>query len=202
MKRDLYLQGEERFGPISSRFYSMFAVKGLAGMYSLAINDITKTKATKILEIGAGPGSLAVELAKRMPRSQVYCVDPSKAMIAIGLKKIRKRGLNNARYLLGSSRYVPLKLKFDVIFSTLSFHHWKDKSGSIAYLTKLLNPNGSILIYEYDKDKLKTLPKIFMGAHALSRSDIKKLYINSEYSIKILKKGNFIVLKIKHKNHK
>jgi hypothetical protein len=40
------------------------------------------------------------------------------------------------------------------------------------------------MIYEYDKDKLKTLPKIFMGDHALSRSDIKKLYINSEYSIK------------------
>ncbi len=202
MEKDFYLKGEERFGPLSSRLYSVFAVKGLAGMYSLAINDITRKGAGRILEVGAGPGDLAVKLAEMMPESEVYCIDPSKTMRDIGMKKIKKRGLNNMRYLLGSSRNVPLKLKFDVIFSTLSFHHWKDKSGSIAYLTKFLKPNGSIMIYEYDKDKLKTMPKLFMGAHALSRSDIENLHINPGYSIKTLKKGNFVVLEIKHKNHK
>ena len=171
-------------------------------MYSLAINDITRKGAGRILEVGAGPGDLAVHLAERMPESEIYCIDPSKTMRDIGMKKIKKRGLNNMRYLLGSSRNVPLKLKFDVIFSTLSFHHWKDKSGSIAYLTKFLKPNGSIMIYEYDKDKLKTMPKLFMGAHALSRSDIENLHINPGYGIKTLKKGNFVVLEIKHKNHK
>ena len=202
MEKDFYLKGEERFGPLSSRLYSVFAVKGLAGMYSLAINDITRKGAGRILEVGAGPGDLAVKLAEMMPRSQLYCIDPSKAMRNIGLKKIKERGLNNMKYFLGSSRNVPLKLKFDVIFSTLSFHHWKDKSGSIAYLTKFLKPNGSIMIYEYDKDKLKTMPKLFMGAHALSRSDIENLHINPGYGIKTHKKGNFIVLEIKHKNHK
>ena len=202
MEKDFYLKGEERFGPLSSRLYSVFAVKGLAGMYSLAINDITRKGAGRILEVGAGPGDLAVKLAERMPESEVYCIDPSKAMRNIGLKKIKERGLNNMKYFLGSSRNVPLKLKFDVIFSTLSFHHWKDKSGSIAYLTKFLKPNGSIMIYEYDKDKLKTMPKLFMGAHALGRSDIENLHINPGYGIKTHKKGNFIVLEIKHKNHK
>lgn len=202
MEKDFYLKGEERFGPLSSRLYSVFAVKGLAGMYSLAINDITRKGAGRILEVGAGPGDLAVKLAEMMPESEIYCIDPSKAMRNIGLKKIKERGLNNMKYFLGSSRNVPLKLKFDVIFSTLSFHHWKDKSGSIAYLTKFLKPNGSIMIYEYDKDKLKTMPKLFMGAHALSRSDIENLHINPGYSIKTLKKGNFVVLEIKHKNHK
>ncbi|MCL5017618.1 MAG: class I SAM-dependent methyltransferase [Candidatus Parvarchaeota archaeon] len=196
------MKGEERFGPLSSRLYSVFAVKGLAGMYSLAINDITRKGAGRILEVGAGPGDLAVKLAEMMPESEIYCIDPSKAMRNIGLKKIKERGLNNMKYFLGSSRNVPLKLKFDVIFSTLSFHHWKDKSGSIAYLTKFLKPNGSIMIYEYDKDKLKTMPKLFMGAHALSRSDIENLHINPGYGIKTLKKGNFVVLEIKHKNHK
>ncbi len=202
MEKDFYLKGEERFGPLSSRLYSVFAVKGLAGMYSLAINDITRKGAGRILEVGAGPGDLAVKLAEMMPESEIYCIDPSKAMRNIGLKKIKERGLNNMKYFLGSSRNVPLKLKFDVIFSTLSFHHWKDKSGSIAYLTKFLKPNGSIMIYEYDKDKLKTMPKLFMGAHALSRSDIENLHINPGYGIKTHKKGNFIVLEIKHKNHK
>ncbi len=202
MEKDFYLKGEERFGPLSSRLYSVFAVKGLAGMYSLAINDITRKGAGRILEVGAGPGDLAVHLAERMPESEIYCIDPSKTMRDIGLKKIKERGLNNMKYFLGSSRNVPLKLKFDVIFSTLSFHHWKDKSGSIAYLTKFLKPNGSIMIYEYDKDKLKTMPKLFMGAHALSRSDIENLHINPGYGIKTHKKGNFIVLEIKHKNHK
>ena len=202
MEKDFYLKGEERFGPLSSRLYSVFAVKGLAGMYSLAINDITRKGAGRILEVGAGPGDLAVHLAERMPESEIYCIDPSKTMRDIGLKKIKERGLNNMKYFLGSSRNVPLKLKFDVIFSTLSFHHWKDKSGSIAYLTKFLKPNGSIMIYEYDKDKLKTMPKLFMGAHALSRSDIENLHINPGYSIKTHKKGNFVVLEIKHKNHK
>ena len=199
MEKDFYLKGEERFGPLSSRLYSVFAVKGLAGMYSLAINDITRKGAGRILEVGAGPGDLAVKLAERMPESEVYCIDPSKAMRNIGLKKIKERGLNNMKYFLGSSRNVPLKLKFDIIFSTLSFHHWKEKSNSLSYLAKLLKPNGSILIYEYNKDKLKTLPKLFMGAHALSRSDVEKLRISPSYAIKTFAKGDLIVLRIRRK---
>lgn len=199
-KESLYLNGEEKFGPLSSKAYALFAPFALRNMYKYAIDDIVKAKAKNILEVGAGPGYLSIELARRLPSSKIYCIDPSEGMKKVGQNNIAKSGLKNVEYLLGSSRHVPLNSKFDVIFSTLSFHHWKKKSESIAYLLKFLAKKGELLVYEYNKDGLGMILGLLVGNHSLSEEEIRRLGVEKKFKIWIKKRGRIISFKITRKS--
>ena len=131
MELQPYIKGEEKFGAITSKLYSAFAHIALDRMYNLVVDDLVKLHPKSILEVGSGPGDLAIKLSKRMPSSIIYCVDPSVYMRKIALKKIEKHTAKNIIYLTGSSRHVPLKRRFNVIISTLSFHHWMRKKESL-----------------------------------------------------------------------
>ncbi len=196
MKSSLYLNGEERFGLISSKAYALFAPFALKSLYRCAIEDITKMGAKRILEVGAGPGYLSIELAKRLPSSKIYCIDPSEAMKEVGQKNIKRAKLKNVEYLPGSSRHVPINSKFDVVFSTLSFHHWKKKNESLAYLLKFLTNKGALMVYEYDRDGLGAVLSLLVGNHSLSERDVRRLIIDKKFKIDINKRGRIISFRI------
>ena len=127
---DYYEKGEERFGFISSKIYSIGSSKAMKSFYSFIAVDIKKYRPKRILDVGAGPGDLALLISK-MKNAEVYCVDPSYPMKKIAEKKFTRNRIKNVRYELGSSRNIPFNEKFDVIVTTISFHHWKEKEKSI-----------------------------------------------------------------------
>ncbi len=165
--------GEERFGVISSKIYSIGSSKAMKKFYSLIANDVKGYGPRRILDVGAGPGDLSIIMSKIIKNSEVYCVDPSRSMLKIANEKFRKLNMRNINYKLGSSRDIPFKIKFDVILTSISFHHWKKKKESIAYLLSKLNKNGHLMIYEFYYDRLNFLQKITIGKHSLSLKEAK-----------------------------
>lgn len=192
---DYYSKGEERFGPISSKIYSFGSKRPLKSFYIFIANDVKKLKPKTILDVGAGPGELAILLNKTIKNAKIYCVDPSTSMQKIARKKFNAFGVNN-EYLLGSSRSIPLKKKFDIILTSISFHHWKEKEKSIKYLLKKLNKNGYLRIYEFYYDNLNRLQKVTMGKHSLSLKEAKS-YSFKGYDKKVILHGNIIVMSFK-----
>lgn len=106
-----------------------------------------------ILDLGCGTGQLAARLAERVPRGSVLGVDPAEEMIRVARRQHRHR--KNLRFAVGSSEAIPADAGvFDVVASTISFHHWARPVDSLRDIARVLRPNGRVLILDLCRDNL------------------------------------------------
>ena len=77
---------------------------------------------SSILDIGAGPGKLSLMVSQKFPHAEFFAIDPSLYMVKVEQKNFEKAGIK-ASCKPGSSRDIPFDNKFDLIYTTLSFHH-------------------------------------------------------------------------------
>jgi ubiquinone/menaquinone biosynthesis C-methylase UbiE len=173
MKSDsLYLEGEEKFGPLSSFFYGV--ASPLLRKYYKTIFEYLKGKNfDSLLDIGCGPGNVVIKLAGIHPKAHFYCIDPSPNMIKLARKNIDRNYLDSRiTAITGSSRSIPFDQKFDAIISSFSYHHWKDRDQSLKTLPGLLSKGGFLTIFEYDNDKGK-----LKNSHGISEREWDNLEI-------------------------
>ncbi len=191
IKNNFYDKRDEKFGKIKSIFYSAFAsFSSSKKFYYFVINDINNRNFNSIMDIGCGTGFIINSISKNKHKT-FYGIDPSAPMLDIA-----KKDSHNVKYMLGSSRKIGVNKKFDIIFTSLSFHHWPDKISSLLYLKRFLNENGRIIIYEYNKDCMNKLTKFFIGAHAIGKTEINAL-IKAGIKINVSIKDSFVILEIK-----
>lgn len=175
---EYYNPNEEKFGPITSYLYWVFAEPVLKGYHKEILNDLISYRAKSILDVGFGSGALIRMLLKETD-SEIYGVEPSNFMIRITSRKIRKfTDSGRVKLVQGNSRNINISKSFDLIFSSFSFHHWDDRMNSIPYLTKFLAPNGHLVIYDYDNDLGK-----MKNSHGLKQGDFPSDLVNL-YKIK------------------
>ena len=183
------LHGEERFGPVMSRIYNVFASSGVQGLYEFACLDILGKKgAFSLLDVGTGPGRLPEMLASRQGRIRIYAVDPSPSMLRIARNR---RGNRGVKFALGYSRRIPFSLKFGMIISTLSFHHWVHKKESLQYLSQFLERGGEIRIYE--RVKSGRLLDRFVDMHSAGVEELREIAHGTGLRVKgIVVKDKFV----------
>lgn len=174
-KPDLYLDGEERFGRITSCLYSRFSGMSVWKPYRHIIDFVKVRKPMHILDVGCGPGDVLLHLAGEMPDASLYGIDPSVPMVKIAEKRAAKLGLTTRVTVAeGSSRKIDLPGNYDMIISSFSFHHWIEKRQSLEYLLQKLTDDGTLAIFEADYDGLYgRLPLI--RKHALSKRYAEEL---------------------------
>lgn len=166
---DYYLNGEERFGPVTSYLYYFAGKLPLCKkMYDYVVDDVRRSRASVILDIGTGPGDVPLRLAAD-GRRRIFAIDPSKSMIKIASR--HSGGMKNLKFALGSSRHIPFNVKFDMIYTSASYHHWIDKKASLRYINSFLRRNGEIRIYEYNARKLHGFVKLGRS-HALNADKV------------------------------
>ncbi len=139
------------FGPIFSRLYSFFVSRSRksAKSFRKIVGDISQYNPRKVLDVGCGPGVLIGMLSDAVPDAKIYGADPSPSMVAIARKRLSEKILSGKVVVTqGSSLDVGYDEKFDLIVTSMSFHHWEDKGKSLGYLKSLLAEGGSIIIYE------------------------------------------------------
>jgi ubiquinone/menaquinone biosynthesis C-methylase UbiE len=108
------------------------------------------------------------------------------------IAKRRTKKYKNINIEIGSSRKIPFERKFDIIFSSLSFHHWKEKEESLRYLKGFLRKNGEIRIYEYNKSRLSKIHAP-ISQHSFSKEEFEKIGKSSGMKTKIKISGEFIL---------
>ncbi len=182
--KELYLKGEEKFGYFLSYAYSLLTKTNNYKKFSNAIaKDVMSYKPITLLDIGTGPGIIPLTINNFSKKKlNIYGIDPSNQMITIAKRKIKNS--KNIKFELGSSRKIPFKIHFDIIFSSLSLHHWKEKELSINYIKKFLKKDGKILIYEYNKDS-KGIARKFVTSHSMSKLELVELAKNCKMNLKI-----------------
>jgi 2-polyprenyl-3-methyl-5-hydroxy-6-metoxy-1,4-benzoquinol methylase len=143
------------------------------------------------MDVGSGRGYILSKIVAMKPEVNALGIDPSPFMVKLADKHARKLGLSKSlKFELGSSRDIPGYQTFDVIISTLSFHHWKNKDEAIAFLMKRLNPGGSLLIYEITDNG--SINRKFVRSHLLNKEDFEKMSNKIGIPVTIVEYAGFI----------
>jgi SAM-dependent methyltransferase len=120
----------------------------------------------RVLEVGCGPGHLAVRLA-RQHDLEVTGLDLDPAMIARARANAEGRGHGDRRqpsFLVGDVAALAFPDRsFDLVVSTLSMHHWADPTAGLAELGRVLRPDGRALVWDF---RPGVRPHLFGPRHA------------------------------------
>lgn len=181
---DYYLPDEERFGFFTSHMYNLFSGIGpMRKFHQFTLEGILSKKPKKLLDVGFGTGIVLKKLLQLNDDMEVFGVDPSTDMLKVASRKLRRYiSENKAKLALGSSRDIPFDEKFDVIYSSLSFHHWKNQEQSIQNILKFLAPDGRFMIFEYGDDLIRGYKRA-VKSHALSLTDLEKIRSVADFEI-------------------
>jgi len=145
------------FAPHGAGLYNAVAPRILGPLYRRVADDVTAvpglaamSEISAVLEIGSGPGELALEIARRLPGSDVVGVDLAEAMIQTAVARAREAQLDGrVRFVLADAAAIPLvDGSIDVTVSTLSLHHWADPATVFVEIWRVLRPGGIALIYD------------------------------------------------------
>jgi ubiquinone/menaquinone biosynthesis C-methylase UbiE len=192
--KDYYIDGEEKFGFFTTSFYNHIAWRLLKKLYSFALDETKELNPSSILDIGAGPGKLSVMVSQEFPNAKFFAIDPSLYMVKVEQKNFAKANIK-AECKPGSSRDIPFGNKFDLIYTTLSFHHWQDRDSNIKYILSKLADNGTFLIIEFMQEYYKS-PMSQHRKHSISKKYAESLNFDG-YERKINTSGEFISVKFK-----
>lgn len=145
------------FAPRGAGLYNAVAPRILRPLYRLVADDIKalpdsvmSSEIKTVLEIGSGPGELALEIARRLPRVEVVGIDLAEAMIDSAMERARaRRSDDRVRFVLADGAALPLPdASFDVAVSTLSLHHWAEPATVFAEIARVLRLGGVALVYD------------------------------------------------------
>ena len=137
-----------------ARAYEASFGRLLTGLYRAIASDLATTLAGQsglhIVDIGAGPGGLAVALAKMFPDGRITTVDIDADMASLAAARMAREGVGGrVRVSLGDVAALPLPdHSVDLVTSSFSVHHWPDAVAGFSEVHRVLRPGGRAIIYD------------------------------------------------------
>jgi len=121
-------------------------------------------QAPTVVDLGSGPGFLGIEIGKLQPRARIIGVDPSNEMLKIARENATRAGLSNYEARQGAAEEIPLESGCgDLVISQSSFHEWKDPHRGLAEIYRVLGPDGSLVLKDYNRAWLSTWKRKLLG---------------------------------------
>lgn len=112
------------------------------------LDAIRSIDACRTLDLATGPGTIALELARR--GSAVVGIDIAANQIVTASRLARERGLaDRARFAVGRAEETGLEAEsFDLVTAGQCWH-WFDAAAATAEARRILRPGGVLAIVEY-----------------------------------------------------
>lgn len=122
-------------------------------LLELVVKQSKIKKHDKILDIGCGTGLLSLKFLKQAD-CNITAIDSSIEMLNIFKSKIERLSLNlNIECDLQDASSLDFKNNsFDIVASTVTLHHLKNKLPTISKIYDILKPNGKLVIGDIDID--------------------------------------------------
>jgi ubiquinone/menaquinone biosynthesis C-methylase UbiE len=119
----------------------------------LAVKIANTIEGGEILDVGSGPGHLAIELTKLLPDAKIVGVDMSTSMIEIAEKNVTEQGVSDrVTFRQGDAAEIPFADRaFDFVVSSWSLHLWKDPARVFAEIHRVLKRGCEALVYDARK---------------------------------------------------
>lgn len=99
----------------------------------------------RILDVGCGTGTLLRQAANHFPDAELVGADPAPGMV----ETAREATQDNlpASFVCAPVESLPFaEGEFDLVLSTVSFHHWQDQQAGLGEIGRVLAPGGSLVL--------------------------------------------------------
>ena len=111
-----------------------------------------------VLELGPGPGTFSVELARRLSTGRLDLLDVQPEMLDKARRKLERAGLSNVDFHVGeASAGIPFPDNmFDAAFLAAVIGEVPDQRGCLRELARIIKPGGVLVFHEGlpDPDRL------------------------------------------------
>lgn len=154
-----------------------------------AVHQALPADARLVVDVGCGPGWLAIELARQRPELHVVAVDLSLMMARIS--RFNARGQGNVDVRCENAASMSLEDgAADMIVSAESMHHWREPVSVLDECHRVLRPGGRAWIFDgrsdFTPDDLKgftvfgdrsppalvrAIMRGILGVHGFTRTD-------------------------------
>jgi ubiquinone/menaquinone biosynthesis C-methylase UbiE len=138
----------DRFGEWAPGYEKHWMQRRIFGPVQATVLEMAAAQVpspTAILDVGCGTGRLLRATATRFPGARLDGVDAAEGMIKQASAALPE-GVQ-IRFQQATAEALPFADRsFDLIFSTMTFHHWADQQKSIGEVRRVLAPGGRWLL--------------------------------------------------------
>jgi ubiquinone/menaquinone biosynthesis C-methylase UbiE len=126
----------------------------------------------RVLDIGCGTGRLLRAAEARFPEAELFGVDAASEMVKQAVAG--SPAGSSIRYQQAVAEHLPFANgQFDLVFSTMTFHHWHDQRAGAAEVARVLTPRGRWLIADFMPTGLvKYVRRLFRTDQFLERQEL------------------------------
>jgi ubiquinone/menaquinone biosynthesis C-methylase UbiE len=121
---------------------------------AMVADDLQVRPGERVLDVGCGPGRLAMVFAERVaPAGSVDGIDAAAEMINRASARARRRGMPVAFQVALAQQLPFVDATFDAVACTLALHHVADDDqlNAVKEMYRVLKPGGRLLIAEFRK---------------------------------------------------
>lgn len=105
----------------------------------------------RLLDVGCGPGTLTIDLARRVAPADVLGVDVAESVVAEASAMAAEAGVGNASFRAGDFREIDLTSgSFDVVHAHQVLQHLSDPVGALRAMADLARRGGLVAARESD----------------------------------------------------
>ncbi|WP_050997086.1 MULTISPECIES: class I SAM-dependent methyltransferase [Frankia] len=112
---------------------------------TLTLVDGLGVSPRRVLDVGCGTGSLLTLMKRHYPAATLAGVDPAPGMISVASRS----GVPATLARAGAAALPFSDAEFDLVTSTLSFHHWADQRAGVAEVGRVLAPGGVFVLADF-----------------------------------------------------
>lgn len=126
-----------------------------AGQVRRAVIDALDLRPTlRLLEMGCGPGRLAIEIKRRFPSIAIEAVDADPDILDIAKRNAAEAGVDITFRQIDITHLPDLET-FDRVYSTLVFHHLmpEGKQEALMRVRQVLRPGGYLVIADFGRPR-------------------------------------------------
>lgn len=122
-------------------------------MREALMKRIAPSPGMRILDLGCGTGTFGIMLARANPGTEVIGIDPDPDIVRMAERK-KSRPAAGLAFRIAGAQALPFgRDAFDVVVSTLVFHHLPPtvKRAALREAARVLRPGGRLLILDFGR---------------------------------------------------
>jgi ubiquinone/menaquinone biosynthesis C-methylase UbiE len=135
----------------------------------LLVDQAAPAAGQRILDLGCGTGTLAIQVKRREPRAEVVGLDADPEMLSRAREKAERAGVE-LTLTEGLSTELPFEdASFDRVLSTLFFHHLdpEPKRETAGEIARVLRKGGELHVADWGRPSDPAMAIAFLGIRLL-----------------------------------
>jgi ubiquinone/menaquinone biosynthesis C-methylase UbiE len=159
-----------RFSALTRIYDPVVALTSREGRFKeLLVEQAAPAPGQRVLDLGCGTGTLAIQVKQREPGAEVVGLDADPEMLGQAREKAERAGVE-LELTEGFSTELPFEdASFDRVLSTLFFHHLdpEPKRQTAREIARVLTTGGELHVADWGKPSDPAMAVAFLGIRLL-----------------------------------